>query len=92
VFLCRKVLHPWVSVKRQPTYVAVDVVEIRTTSKNLSVHHAVTVKLLVCVNSIGPRRLIVLRLETGGHFSSHNGYKASSTGGVEARVCVASLG
>ena len=78
VFLCLKVRHPWVNVRRQPTFVAAAVVVMHITSKSQFVHHAVTVKQLVFVNSTGQRSPTVLRLEAKGMFLSRNGYKASS--------------
>ena len=78
VFLCRKVRHPWVNVRRQPTFVAAAVVVMHITSKSLFVHHVVTAKQLVFVSSTGPRSPTVLRLEAKGMFLSRNGYKASS--------------
>jgi hypothetical protein len=79
VFLCRKVHHPWVSVKRRPTFVAAVVVVTHIISKNLFAHHADTVKLHAFVNSTGQRRATVLKHEAEDMFLSRNGYKASST-------------
>ena len=79
VFLCRKVHHQWVSVKRQPTFVAVAAVVTHTISKSLFVHLVDTVKLHAFVNSIGQRRATVLKHEAEDMFLSRNGYKASST-------------
>ena len=79
VFLCRKVRHPWVNVRRQPTFVAAAVVAMHITSKSPSAHHADTAKQHVFVNSIGQRSPIVQKLEAVDMFLSHNGYKASST-------------
>jgi|MEHZ01.6.fsa_nt_MEHZ011653208.1_2 hypothetical protein len=78
VFLCRKVRHPWVNVRRQPTFVAAAVVVVHITSKSQFVHHAVTAKQPVFVNSTGQRSPTVLRLEAQDMFLSRNGYKASS--------------
>ena len=63
VFLCRKVLHPWVSVRRPPTSVADAADATHTTSKSPFAHHVDTAKLLASANTVGPRRLTVLRLE-----------------------------
>lgn len=78
VFLCRKVLHLWVSVRRQPTFAAAAVAEIHITSRKVSVLHVVTALLLACANSIGRRKHTDLRPETG-YDLSRNGYKAPST-------------
>ena len=79
MFLCRKVLHPWVSDKRLPIFVAAAVAATPITSKRAFALLAVTVLLHVCANSIGQRRLTVLKLEAKEMFLSRNGYKASST-------------
>ena len=62
MFLCRRVLHLWVSVKRRPTYAAVDVVGTHITNKKEFVQHVDMGRLPACENSTGPRRLTVLRL------------------------------
>jgi len=79
VFLCRKVRHPWVNVRRQPTFVVAAAVVTHIISKSLFVHHVDTVKLHESVNSTGQRRVTVLKHEAEDMFLSRNGYKASST-------------
>lgn len=78
MFLCRKVLHPWVSVRRQLTFAAAAVAVMHITSKSRSAHRADTGRLLACASSVGPRRHTVLRLDSGDDLS-RNGYKAPST-------------
>jgi hypothetical protein len=78
VILCRKVLHPWVSVRRQLTFAAAAADAMHITSKSRFALHADMARLLACASSIGRRRLTALRLEAGDGLS-RNGYKASST-------------
>ena len=77
MILCRKVLHPWVSVRRQLTFAAAAADAMHITSKSQSVLLADMARLLACASSIGRRRHTALRLEAGDDLS-RNGYKASS--------------
>ena len=78
MILCRKVLHPWVSVRRQLTFAAAAADVMHITSKSQSVLHAGMARLLACASTVGRRRHTALRLEAGDGLS-RNGYKASST-------------
>lgn len=55
VFLCRRVLHPWVSVRRRLTFAAADADEMPTTSKRGSAPHAVMEQLQRCASTVGQR-------------------------------------
>lgn len=55
VFLCRRVLHPWVSVRRRLTFAAADADEMPTTSKRVFAPHAVMEQQQRCASTVGQR-------------------------------------
>ena len=63
MFLCLRVLHQEVSVKRLLTFVAVVAVATHITSKSLYVHHADMARLLAYESFLGARKLTVQKLD-----------------------------
>jgi hypothetical protein len=63
VFLCQRVLHPWVSVRRPPTSAADAADATHTTSKSPFVLLVVMGKHHAFASTAGLRNLTALRLE-----------------------------
>ena len=64
VVKCLRVLHPWVSVRRQPTFAVAAAVATHTTSRSLSAHPVDMARLHAFASTAGPRSLTALRLES----------------------------
>lgn len=76
VFLCQRVLHPWVSVRRPPTFVADVADATHTTSKRECVLPVVTEQPRECASTAGRRSLTDQEPELFDTLVKRNGYKA----------------